>query len=121
MVNRVFLLGNLGRDPEIKYLPNGNQVTNFSLATSEKREGKEYTEWHRITAFGKLAEICGEHLIKGTKVWVEGRIHYESWEKEGEKRSATKIIIHQLKILSGGHWDEKNQGDPEGPDEEVPF
>jgi single-strand DNA-binding protein len=121
MVNRVFLLGNVGREPEIKYLPDGTEVVNFSLATTEKRSGKDLTEWHKIVAFGKLAEVCGNYIGKGTKIFVEGRIHYESWEKEGEKRSATKIIINQLKILSGGVWDEKEGGQQETPpDDDVP-
>lgn len=124
MINKVFLMGNLGREPEIKYLPDGTVVVNFSLATSEKRAEKEYTEWHKIVAFGKTAEICSQHITKGTKVFVEGRIHYETWEKDGEKKSATKIIINQIKIISGGVWADK-QGEGGGPgsatDEEVPF
>lgn len=121
MVNRVFLLGNIGGEPEIKYFPNGTEVVNFSLATSEKRQEKDYTEWHKIVAFGKLAEVCSQHLCKGAKVFVEGRIHYESWEKDGEKRYATKIIINQLKIISGGIWDKKESGEEALPNEEVPF
>jgi single-strand DNA-binding protein len=130
MINKVFLMGNLGREPEIKYLPDGTVVVNFSLATSEKRAGKEYTEWHRVAAFGKIAEVCSQHITKGTRVFVEGRIHYETWEKDGEKRSATKIIINQIKIISGGVWDKKEDGEDGGPgptqfdktrDEEIPF
>lgn len=121
MINKVFLLGNLGREPEIKYLQDGSMVVNFSLATSEKRAEKEYTEWHKITAFGKIAEICSQHITKGTKVFVEGRIHYDLWDKDGEKRTATKIIINQIKIISGGVWDEKKGGEDKPPEDEVPF
>ena len=121
MINKVFLMGNLGREPEIKYLPNGTMVVNFSLATSEKRGDKEYTEWHKITAFGKTAEICSQHITKGTKVFVEGRIHYETWEKDGEKKYATKIIINQIKFISGGVWAEKEGGADKPLDDEIPF
>lgn len=101
-VNRVILLGNLGKDPEIKYTPNGTAVCNFSLATTEKVKGDDKTEWHRVTAWGKLAENCGEYLSKGKQVYIEGRIQTREWEdRDGEKRYTTEIVAHQVQFLSG--------------------
>jgi len=94
MVNKVILVGRLGKDPEVRYTPDGAMITNFSLATDEQRKDKngekiQATEWHRIVTFGKLAEICGKYLVKGKLIFVEGRIRSRSWEdKEGGKRSA---------------------------------
>ncbi|OGQ50794.1 MAG: single-stranded DNA-binding protein [Deltaproteobacteria bacterium RIFCSPLOWO2_02_FULL_53_8] len=110
-VNRVILIGNLGKDPEIRYTPAGMAVAKFSLATSETRtkdgHKEEKTEWHNIVAFGKLAEICGEYLSKGKQIYIEGKIQYESWEdKDGTKKYMTKIIADQMRMLgskdSGG-------------------
>ena len=94
-VNKVILVGHLGRDPELRYTQNGQAVANFSLATSEsyaKRDGEreERTEWHRIVAWGRLAEICAEYLSKGRQVYIEGRIQTREWEdREVEKRRTT--------------------------------
>jgi len=99
-VNKVILIGNLGKDPETRYLPSGEAVTSFSIATSEtwkdktSGEKKEATEWHRISAFGKLAEICGEYLRKGSQVYIEGALRTRKWQdKEGQDRYTTEIVL----------------------------
>lgn len=105
-VNKVMLIGRLGRDPELRYTTNGQPVANFTLATTEVRGSKdndrqEYTEWHRIVAWGRLAEICGEYLNKGKMVYVEGALRTRSWEdKQGNKRWTTEIIANQMQMLS---------------------
>ncbi|MBZ0252974.1 MAG: single-stranded DNA-binding protein, partial [Candidatus Methylomirabilis sp.] len=99
------LIGNLGRDPEIRYLPSGGQVANFSIATTDKWKNKEgnmedRTEWHNIVAFGRLAEICGEYLRKGKQVYIEGRLQTRSWEdKDGNKRYMTEIVAREMQML----------------------
>ena len=113
MINKVILVGNLGRDPEVRYTPSGVAVANFTIATSERWKDKatgemqERTEWHRIVAWGKLGEICGEYLSKGRQVYIEGRIQTREWEdKEGIKRYNTEIVANEMKMLgtrdSGG-------------------
>ena len=98
-VNKVILVGTCGQDPETRYLPNGNAVTNLSLATSEqwtdKQTGQkvERTEWHRVSMFGKVAEIAGEYLRKGSQVYIEGKLQTREWEKDGIKRYTTEIIV----------------------------
>ncbi len=105
MVNQAILLGNLGADPEQRQTQNGNAVTNFTVATSSKWKGadgqfQEETEWHRIVAFGRLAEICGQYLSKGSKVYIEGRIQTRSWEDQnGNKRYTTEIVAREMKML----------------------
>ncbi len=105
MINKVILVGNLGRDPEVSYTPSGMAVAKFSIATSEKWKDKksgemqERTEWHRITAFGRLGEICGEYLSKGRQVYIEGRLQTSSWEKDGVTRYSTDIIANEMKML----------------------
>jgi single-strand DNA-binding protein len=105
-VNKVILIGNLGKDPETRYLPSGEAVTSFSIATSEtwkdktSGEKKEATEWHRISAFGKLAEICGEYLRKGSQVYIEGALRTRKWQdKEGQDRYTTEIRADQMRML----------------------
>ena len=104
-MNKVILIGNLGRDPEISNSQNGIAVTKFSMATSEKWKDKttgkmqERTEWHFITTFGRLAEICNEYLFKGKQVCIEGRIQTRSWEKDGVTRYTTEIIASMMKML----------------------
>jgi len=103
-INKVILVGNLGADPEIRYTPGGMAVANFSLATSEtfSKEGQKQTktEWHKIVAFGKLAEICGEYLSKGKQVYIEGKIQTRSWEdKEGVKKYMTEIVANTMQML----------------------
>ena len=130
-LNKAILIGHLGRDVEMRYTPNGTAVANFSLATSEKwtdnsGDKKERTEWHRIVAFGKLGEICGEYLSKGRQVYIEGRIQTRDWEdKEGVKRYTTEIVANQMLMLGGNKTEgpSKNAPDfgntPEGDD--IPF
>ncbi len=110
-VNKVILIGNLGKDPETRYLPSGDAVTNFSIATSEKWKSKsgeqqEHTEWHRISMFGKVAEVAGEYLKKGSPVYVEGRIRTRKWQdKEGQDKYTTEIVADRMQLLgsrSGG-------------------
>jgi single-strand DNA-binding protein len=105
MVNRVLLIGRLGKDPEVRYTPDGMMVTNFTMATDEQRKDKngqkiQRTEWHRIVTFGKLAEICSSYLSKGKLIFIEGRIQTRSWEdKDGNKRSTTEIIANNMQML----------------------
>lgn len=103
-LNKVMLIGNLGRDPEVRYTPDGLAIANFSIATTERRKGKDgnyedHTEWHRIVAFGRLGEICGEYLSKGRQVYIEGRISYGSYEKDGQTIRTTDIIANQMVML----------------------
>ncbi|MFB3147962.1 MAG: single-stranded DNA-binding protein, partial [Thermodesulfobacteriota bacterium] len=104
-VNKVMLIGNLGRDPEIRYTTSGQAVANFTLATTEKYTNKagdkqEDTEWHRIVAWGRLAEICGEYLTKGRMVYIEGSIRTRSWEdKEGNTKWTTEIVARNMQML----------------------
>ncbi|MFC1859666.1 single-stranded DNA-binding protein [Thermodesulfobacteriota bacterium] len=106
MDDKAILIGNLGKDPEVRYTPSGLAVANFNIATSEKWKDKdtgdmkERTEWHRIVAFGKLGEICGEYLSKGRQVYVEGRIQTRDWEdQQGIKRYTTEIVASDMKML----------------------
>jgi single-strand DNA-binding protein len=101
-VNKAIILGNLGRDPETRYSRDGKPITNFSVATSQKYQDKEQTEWHNVVCFGRLAEISGEYLRKGSKVYVEGALRTSSWEKDGQKHYKTEIIAGQLQMLSSG-------------------
>ena len=103
-VNKVFLVGNLGSDPEMRYTASGTAVCKFSLATSRRFTGKdgqkqEKTEWHRIVAWGKLGEICGQYLAKGKQVVIEGRIDYGSYEKDGVKHYTTDIVAENMQML----------------------
>ena len=104
-VNKVILVGNLGRDPEVRYTKSGQAVASFSIATSEKWTGKdgnkeEKTEWHRIVAWGKLGEICGEYLSKGKQVYLEGRLQTREWEdNNGNKKQTTEIVASNMTML----------------------
>jgi len=105
MVNKVILIGNLGADPEVRYTQNGTAVANFRIATTEtwKKEGEkeEQTEWHRIVTFARLAEICGEYLSKGSRVYIEGRLQTRKWEdRDGNPRYTTEIVAREMKMLS---------------------
>lgn len=106
-VNKAILIGNLGRDPEIRYTASGTAVANFTIATSERwkdketGEDKEQTEWHRIVAWRRLAEICGEYLTKGRQVYIEGRLQTRSWEKDGVTRYTTEIVANDMMMLGG--------------------
>jgi single-strand DNA-binding protein len=140
MVNKVILVGNLGRDPEIRYTPSGTAVANFSIATSERWKDKnsgemqERTEWHRIVAWGRLGEICGEYLNKGKQVYIEGRLQTRSWEKDGVTRYTTEVVAAEMKMLGGrggdGPRSQQSSGTPEydgpplpdsGYDDDIPF
>ena len=104
-INKAILIGNLGRDPEVRYTPSGTAVANFSLATSENWTNKDgekqsRTEWHRIEAWGRLGETCGEYLSKGSQVYIEGSIRTDEWEdQEGNKRQTTKIRAWRMQML----------------------
>ncbi len=135
-LNKVQLIGNLGKDPELKYTPSGVAVATFSIATSESwkdQEGnqQEKTEWHNIVAWRKLAEIVGEYLKKGKKVYIEGKLQTRSYDKDGVKRYITEIVADQLIMLDGGGGGKSNTGSTtaepapaasEGPKEDdLPF
>jgi single-strand DNA-binding protein len=134
MINRVILIGNLGRDPEMKYSASGTAVCSFSVATSEKWKDKntgemqEKTEWSNITAFGRLAEICGEYLSKGSLVYLEGKLQTDKYEKDGQTHYSTKIIAREMKML-GGKSERKTaepktpeyNGPPPAEDSDIPF
>ena len=113
-VNKVILLGNLGKDPELSYLPSGQSVAKFSLATSRKYkdksgELKEETEWHNIVAWGKLGEISAQYLKKGRQAYVEGRIHSNKWEdREGKPRTTVEIVADEV-VLLGGRGEEAGE------------
>jgi len=104
-INKVILVGNVGQDPETRYMPNGNAVTNISIATSETWKDKntgeqqERTEWHRVTFYQRLAEIVAEYVKKGSKLYVEGRLQTRSWEQDGVKKYATDIIANEMQML----------------------
>lgn len=107
-VNKVILVGNLGADPETRYLPSGDAVTNLRLATTDRFKDKasgdmkELTEWHRVAFFGRLAEVAGEYLKKGSSVYVEGRIRTRKWtDQSGQERYSTEIVGEQMQMLSG--------------------
>jgi single-strand DNA-binding protein len=106
-VNKVILIGNLGRDPEVRYMPSGDAVATLNLATTEKwkdkaGEAQEQTEWHRISFFGRQAEICGEYLRKGSSIYVEGRLQTRKWtDKEGVERYTTEIRGDRMQMLGG--------------------
>ncbi|MCE0867527.1 single-stranded DNA-binding protein [Pseudomonas alloputida] len=119
-VNKVILVGTCGQDPEVRYLPNGNAVTNLSLATSEqwtdKQSGQkvERTEWHRVSLFGKVAEIAGEYLRKGSQCYIEGKLQTREWEKDGIKRYTTEIIVDingTMQLLGGRPQGQQQGGD----------
>jgi single-strand DNA-binding protein len=107
-LNKVLLIGNLGKDPEVRYTPGGQAVANFNIATNEAWTDKsgqkqERTEWHRIVVWGKVAELCGEYLSKGRQVYIEGKLQTREWNnKEGAKQTTTEIVANQVLFLSGG-------------------
>jgi single-strand DNA-binding protein len=119
-LNKVQLIGNLGKDPELKYTSAGVAVATFSIATSDSwkdQEGntQERTEWHNIVAWRKLAEICGEWLKKGKRVYIEGRLQTRNYEKDGVKRYITEIVADQLIMLDGGGQRPTNGNEAEAP------
>jgi len=106
-VNKVILVGNLGRDPELRYIPSGQAVANFTLATNERWRDKdgnnqERTEWHRIVVWGKSAENCAQFLQKGRSVYIEGKLQTQEWEdKDGNKRRTTEVVAQTVQFLGG--------------------
>jgi single-strand DNA-binding protein len=140
MVNKVILVGNLGRDPEVRSTPSGQSVANFTLATSRRwndRDGnrQEQTEWHRIVCWGRQAEVAGEYLTKGKQIYVEGRLQTRSWEdkQSGEKRYTTEVICDNFQMLgrrddsAGGSYGRQTEPQsevadaPGAPDDDIPF
>lgn len=122
-LNKVMLIGNLGRDPEIRFLPNGDPVANFSIATSEKWKDKqgqaqEKTEWHNIVMFGKVAEIAGQYLKKGSPVYLEGKLQTRKWQDKntGQDRYSTEVVADVMKMLGG----RDQQGAPAQQSQQAP-
>ncbi len=126
-VNKVILVGNLGRDPEVRYMPNGEAVCNFSIATADSWKDKagvkqERTEWHNIVMYRKLAEIAGEYLKKGRPVYIEGRLQTKKWQtKEGQDRYTTEIVADQMQLLGGRDAAPTNPPDDDGDNQYDPF
>ena len=129
-LNRVTLIGRLGTDPDLRSMQSGEAVCNFSVATSETwkdkntGEKKEKTEWHKVTAYRKLGEICGEYLKKGSQCYVEGKLQTRKYEKDGVTRYTTEIIADQVQFLGGGKSESGRQyAGPEsvGDDDSIPF
>lgn len=121
-INKMILIGTLGRDPEMRFLPNGNAVVSMSLATDEgykdKNTGQQVdkTEWHRVEAFGRLAEIIGEYLKKGSKCYIEGKLRTDEYEKDGIKRYSTKIIANEMTMLDSRSDQDPAEGQPQAPE-----
>ena len=122
-VNKVILVGNLGQDPEVRYMPNGNGVANISIATTDSWKDKntgqmqERTEWHRVVLFGKLAEVAGEYLRKGSQVYIEGRLQTRKWtDQSGQEKYTTEIVVDmggQMQML-GGRGEQQGGGQYQG-------
>lgn len=124
-INKVILVGNLGKDPEMRFTPAGKAVTSFSLATSDhwtdtNGEKQERTEWHKIVAWGKLAEICSKLLTKGSSAYIEGKLQTRSWEKDGVKHYATEVIASAVQVL-GGRGQEETAEQPDGQFDDIPY
>jgi single-strand DNA-binding protein len=114
-VNKVIIVGNLGNDPDVRFMPNGNAVANFSVATSEtwkdKQTGeqKEKTEWHRIVIYQRLAEIAGKYLKKGSKVYLEGKLQTRKWQnQQGQDQYTTEIVVNEMQMLDGRNSNAQN-------------
>jgi len=125
MVNQIILIGRLGGDPELKYLPSGTSVANFSLATSEKYkkngELQEVTTWHRAVAYGCLAEVCSNYLRKGSLTFIQGKLRNNMWEDaDGKKHSDLRVIIEKIAFLDPKKVHERSPDDS-SPEDEVPF
>ncbi|MCK4950941.1 MAG: single-stranded DNA-binding protein [Gammaproteobacteria bacterium] len=126
-INKAIIVGNVGQDPEVKYMPSGSAVAELSVATTESWKDKqtgekqERTEWHRITFFGKLAEIVGEYVRKGSQVYVEGSIRTEKWQdKSGNDRYTTKIIANEMQMLGGRSGGSASFGGNQGASASAP-
>jgi len=125
MLNKVILVGRLGADPEVRYTQDQQMVVNMKIATDEQWKDKngekvQKTEWHRVVAFGKLAEICGNYMAKGRLVYIEGRLQTRSWEKDGAKQYTTEIVASAMKMLERKTEQANEQGQT-NYDEDVPF
>lgn len=128
-VNKVILVGNLGRDPELKHTPSDQTVCSFSIATTEKWNDKngdkqEKTEWHNIVAWGKLAELANTYLKKGKACYIEGKISTRSWDdKDGNKKYKTEIVANSIQFLGGGDRTERQPGEDrdDKPNDDCPF
>jgi single-strand DNA-binding protein len=136
-INKVILVGRLGKDPEVRYTPSGATVANFTMATSEEWKDKESgekqerTEWHRIVAWRRLGEICGEYLRKGKQVYIEGKLQTRSWDdRDGNKRYTTEIVASSMQMLDSPNRDMRAQPVEPGfpveepvtvPEDEIPF
>ena len=127
-INKVILIGNLGRDPETRYAQGGSAVTSFSVATSESwrdrnsGEQQERTEWHNVVCFNRLGEIAGEYLRKGSKVYIEGSLRTSSWEQDGQKRYKTDVVAREMQMLDsrGGGGMGGPAGDYQGGGQSAP-
>ena len=131
-VNKVILIGNLGRDPEIRYTQDQRPIANLRIATSYRwqdrstNEWRDRTDWHSVVCFARMAEICNEYLRKGSKVYIEGRLQTRSWEgQDGQKRYATEVVASEMQMLdgrgdSGGGYGGGGPSGPPGPDEPPP-
>ncbi len=140
-INKVIIVGNLGQDPETRYMPSGSTVTNMTVATNESwkdkqtGEQKDRTEWHRVAMFGKLAEIAAEYLRKGSQVYIEGKLRTRKWQdKQGNDRYTTEVIADEMQMLGGrsggGAPSSQGSSQPSGPapapsggdfDDDIPF
>jgi len=126
-LNKVMIIGRLGRDPEMRYTPSGRPVTNFSVATSRSwntpdGERRTETEWFNIVAWGSLAEICNQYLVKGQQVYVEGRLQSRSWEDtEGKRHTSVEIIANEMIMLGERRSDEAESSDTQPEEDEFPF
>ncbi|EHV9720293.1 single-stranded DNA-binding protein [Vibrio parahaemolyticus] len=124
-INKVILVGNLGNDPEVRYMPNGGAVANITIATSESwrdkatGEPQEKTEWHRVVMYGKLAEVAGEYLRKGSQVYIEGQLQTRKWQDQsGQDRYSTEVVVQGfngvMQMLGGGHGGQQQQQQQQG-------
>ena len=125
-VNKVIICGNLGQDPEVRYMPNGNAVANISVATSESwkdkatQEQKEETEWHRCVCYGKLAEIIGEYLKKGSKIYLEGKLKTRKWkDQQSVDRYTTEIVFDEMQMIDGKQQGASPSPPPQQPQRQV--
>jgi single-strand DNA-binding protein len=131
-MNKAMIIGNLGNDPEIRYTQKGAAVATFSIATTEKWKDEngaqqEHTDWHRIVAWKGLAEVCGDHLKKGSKVYIEGKMQTRKWEENGITRYTTEIIAKNMEMLGGKNFKETDSSSPAHgdnppvPTADIPF
>ena len=119
-MNKVWLLGFLGRDPESRFTKDGMAVCKFSVATNEYSKGEKKTTWHNVTCFGKTAEVAQKHLLKGRQVAIEGRLDYQQWEKDGVKHTTTVIIADRVEFISGGQDREAPKAEAQAQAEQEP-